>query len=71
MRIKQIIANQRPFFMVIPAFLWQGLFFYIPLFFILILSIVKLSEVNTFEGLTLQNYVPFLILPIYLLFLNH
>lgn len=55
-----MFVTKKPFFFVTPAFLWQFLFFYVPLLFIVVLSLLSYSDTEVFQGFTLQNYVPFL-----------
>ena len=52
--------SQLPFAFGIPAFVWQALFFYLPLLFIIISSFIKVSEAGSFDGLTLENIRVFL-----------
>jgi spermidine/putrescine transport system permease protein len=54
-----------PFSIGIPAVIWQVLFFYIPLFFILIASVLKISELGGIEGVTFDKWFLFL-RPVYL-----
>lgn len=54
--LKKAIFKEKPFFWVIPAFLWQILFFYLPLLFILFLSFSRFSEGIIYHGFTLKNY---------------
>lgn len=58
-------ASEQPFSIGIPALIWQALFFYLPLFFIVISSIVKVSETGAIMGLTLEMIFHFFT-PIYL-----
>lgn len=51
--------NQLPFTWGVPALLWQFLFFYIPLAFVAVSGFIKLSELEVFEGLTFDNFLPF------------
>ena len=50
--------NLRPFFWVVPAFLWELLFFYIPLILMVILSFTYVTD--TQQHLSFQRYIPFL-----------
>jgi spermidine/putrescine transport system permease protein len=59
MHIKEVFKQEKPFFMLVPALLWQTLFFYAPLLFIGILSLLKFSDVGMYQGLTLENYLRF------------
>ena len=54
-----------PFAIGIPALIWQALFFYIPLLFIIISSFLQVSEIGQIEGLTL-NHVRMFLSPVYL-----
>lgn len=63
MAIKNIIREEQPFFIASLALVWQILFFYVPLFFIIILSIVRISSNGEFIGLTSENFVHFLSMP--------
>lgn len=49
----------------IPALIWQALFFYIPLFLIVVSSFLRISELGKFEGFTLEHIKLFLT-PVYL-----
>lgn len=57
--------TELPFAFGIPALLWQALFFYIPLFLIVISSFLKVSELGKIEGFTLEHMQLFLT-PVYL-----
>ena len=48
--IKKVFIHEWPFFIGIPALIWQMLFFYIPLFFMMLLSM---------SGVSGQNFLPF------------
>lgn len=52
--------SQLPFAIGIPALIWQTVFFYIPLFFIVISSFIRLSDSGDVEGLTFANIKLFL-----------
>src|SRR6185437_16713351 len=52
MSLSKYSSNEYPFSIGVPALIWQLLFFYLPLIFIVISSFVKLSETGVFEGLT-------------------
>ncbi|NGX38077.1 MAG: Putrescine transport system permease protein PotH [Chlamydiae bacterium] len=63
MRIRFIPKPPRtevPFAIGIPALIWQALFFYIPLSFIVISSFLKVSDIGRIEGLTLSHIQMFL-----------
>jgi spermidine/putrescine transport system permease protein len=57
--LKHILVREKPFFVGVVPLLWQVLFFYVPLAFIILLSITRLAE-GTVLGLTLEYYAPFL-----------
>lgn len=52
--------TELPFAVGIPALVWQVLFFYIPLLFIVISSFIRVSVSGVFEGFTLHNITLFL-----------
>lgn len=54
-----------PFTLGTPAIIWQLLFFYMPLFFIIISSFIQLTDGGTFDSFTLQHLITF-IKPTYL-----
>lgn len=49
----------RSFFVAVPALLWQVLFLYIPLFFILVMSVLKRLDFSVLENITLEHYAAF------------
>lgn len=49
-----------PFAVGIPALIWQALFFYLPLLFIIISSFIRVGELGNFEGFTFSNILLFL-----------
>lgn len=51
--------KELPFFMAIPAFIWQFLFFCIPLFLIVAMSVISISEQTDFSQVTLHHYATF------------
>jgi len=53
-RIKKSIFEQMPFFVSLPAILWQVIFLWLPLFFMIFLSIFFVAD---HFGFTLKNYV--------------
>lgn len=53
--IKEIIAQERPFFLAIPALVWQLLFFYVPLLFVVFISFKRVGS-GFFSGFSLENY---------------
>lgn len=61
MKTKQITPplSERPFAIGIPAILWQLLFFYIPLCFMVVSSFLKVSELGKVEGFTLETILLF------------
>lgn len=59
MRIKNLIVQQMPFFVGSIALLWQVLFFYVPLGFIVMLSFLQFSSAGLWTGLTFAHYTPF------------
>lgn len=60
MQTNEIVKGEKSFFIVAPALLWQALFFYLPLVSILILSILKLSDLGVYQRITLTYYAHFL-----------
>lgn len=58
-------ASENPFSIGIPALIWQALFFYLPLIFIVISSIVKVSESGAIIGVTFEMVLHFFT-PVYL-----
>lgn len=58
-------ASEIPFSIGIPAILWQVVFFYIPLLFMIVSSFIKVSETGIVEGFTLDLITHFLT-PLYL-----
>jgi spermidine/putrescine transport system permease protein len=60
MSLKQLFHREKPFFIGVPAFIWQVLFFYVPLLFIVILSFTQIFDVGIESGFTLENYYVFL-----------
>jgi spermidine/putrescine transport system permease protein len=63
--MKTKLGSYFPFFIGIPAIIWQILFFYIPLLLILISSVVKTTEFGAFEAITFEKIKIFL-QPLYL-----
>ncbi len=57
--IKKSFLKEKPFALGAPAFIWQLLFFYIPLLFILFLSFTQLSVDSIYNGFTLEHYKNF------------
>lgn len=62
---RQAIRREFPFALGSGAFIWQLLFFYVPLFLLVLSSVVKLSLDGYFAGLTLEHFSP-LFRPTYL-----
>jgi len=63
MKTKHILKspkNEFHFAIGVPALIWQGLFFYLPLILITFSSFIKLSELGAFEGFTIDNITMFL-----------
>lgn len=69
MRLKHLLAREKPFLVGVVPLLWQALFFYLPLAFIILLSITKLAQ-GTVLSLTLEYYLPFLTLTYVLVLLR-
>lgn len=55
-----IKKSDKAFSAAAPALLWQILFFYLPLFIIMLTSVLKFSEENAFQGFTLEKITHFL-----------
>jgi len=53
---KTAALRERHIFASMPALLWQIVFFYVPLFFILVVSVLKRLEYSIFDNLTVQHY---------------
>ncbi len=62
MKIKssRLSRSELPFAIGIPALVWQALFFYLPLFLLIVSSFFKISQTGKFEGLTIANIQVFL-----------
>jgi spermidine/putrescine transport system permease protein len=54
-----------PFSIGIPAVIWQLLFFYIPLLFIVLSSVLRFAESGALKGITFEKWILFL-QPVYL-----
>ncbi len=52
--------SERSFVIGLPALIWQALFFYLPLVFVIVSSFIRLSEVGQFQGFTLSHIATFL-----------
>lgn len=58
-------TSEFPFSIGAPAMIWQVLFFYLPLAILAISSFLQFSELDVFEGFTLQK-IAFFLRPLYL-----
>lgn len=56
-KIKKELINQFPFFVGIPALIWQVIFFFIPLLFVFYMSIRWVDPVLGVKYFSLKNYV--------------
>ncbi len=54
-----VAQEENSFLIGVVPFLWQLLFFYLPLLFIIVLSVIKLSDNGLLEGITFENFTPF------------
>ncbi len=52
--------SELPFTFGVPALIWQGLFFYIPLCMIVVSTFMKVSETGSFQGFTFSHVAEFL-----------
>lgn len=52
--------SELPFAIGVPALVWQVLFFYVPLLFIVVSSFIQVSELGDFEGFTFSHIKLFL-----------
>lgn len=59
-RLLHVFFKERPFFFVVPAFLWQVLFFYVPLITMALLSIIVCAPMTEQCVVSLVRYIPFL-----------
>lgn len=57
--IRTIFLKELPYFLSMPAFIWQAFFFCIPLLFIVIMSVLLLPEQVESFRLTLRHYTLF------------
>lgn len=55
-RLKAAVLKERHFFVSIPALLWQIVFFYVPLFFIAVVSVLKKLDYAIIGNLTAEHY---------------
>lgn len=62
--ISQFFDDTYTFFIASPVFAWQLLFFYVPLTFIVILSMSAFSDAGVFQGVTTKFFIP-LLSPLY------
>lgn len=62
--ISQFFDDAYTFFIASPVFAWQLLFFYVPLLFIVVLSVSAFSDAGVFQGVTIKFFVP-LLSPLY------
>lgn len=53
---KKAFSDETPFFMSLPALVWQGLFFFAPLAIVVAFSFSHFSVMNRWQGFTLDNY---------------
>jgi len=53
---KKTLNQEVPFFMSLPAFLWQWLFFFAPIAIIVVFSFSQFSIADRWQGFTLGNY---------------
>jgi len=60
--LRASLKSEIPFFMVVPALVWQVLFFYLPLFFVIYISFTQ-QENNLFSAHTWENYATFFAWP--------
>ena len=63
--LRSVFKAHLPFAIGIPALVWQVIFFYIPLLFIVLSSFMMVSIKGEFEGFTLRHIGLFLT-PVYL-----
>ncbi len=63
--MKSKTTSHIPFTLGLPAIIWQIVFFYLPLLFIIVSSILKVSESGMIQGITLKKIFLFLS-PVYL-----
>lgn len=53
---KKTFSEETSFFMSLPAVVWQGFFFFVPLAIVVAFSFSHFSEINVWQGFTLENY---------------
>ena len=59
MKYKKIVKKDFPFFLMMPALVWQLLFFYVPIGLIIFLSVIKTHQITGATSLTLVHYKSF------------
>lgn len=68
--IKAAFLKETPFFMATPAFVWQVLFFYVPLFVMVVFSFSSTWDFTCCNFLTTQNYRVLWALPYFFIILR-
>jgi len=58
-KFKELIKKEQPFFGVSLSFVWQGLFFYLPLIFIVLLSLIQPSVIQGYYKIGVANFIYF------------
>lgn len=56
MKIRAAFNREMPFFMIAPAFLWQVLFFYMPIGVLVVASFLKKTDLSSWYQFTLEHY---------------
>lgn len=56
-RIREALKQELPFFIGVPALVWQVLFLYVPICYLIILSVIKIDAGRTV--ITLARYAEF------------
>ncbi len=59
MKFKDAVKKERPFFGVSLAFVWQTIFFYLPLIFIILMSFIKQCNAALHHSFTFENFAYF------------
>ncbi len=59
MKYKKIVKKDFPFFLMMPALVWQLLFFYVPICMIILLSVIKTQQITGATFFTLVHYKSF------------
>jgi len=62
--LKAVLPRDHSFFLAVPALLWQVLFFYVPLAFIVVVSVLKQLDYSFFGNFTFDHYAT-LLKPVY------